>query len=114
MESETQLVSVSSCRGGLFLTAARCRACASRTTGISLIPARTGAHRAPLQFRFPSCVSLSRQNLAKYLFYSLQNFFLYRLILGLHGLLECCQEIFLLSRQLARKDNVQCHENVTP
>src|SRR5438046_10672353 len=105
MESETQLVSVSSCRGGLFLTAARCRACASRTAGISLIPARTGAHRAPLQFRFPSCVSLWRQNLAKYLFYSLQNFFLFRLILVFHVCREFLQAFFWLSRQLAGNDD---------
>src|ERR1043166_5934063 len=48
----------------------------SMTAGLSLIPARTGAHRAPLQFRFPSC-GLSRQTLTENLFYSLKNFFLY-------------------------------------
>src|SRR5207248_7065817 len=54
------------------------------------------------------------RNLTEDLFYSLQNFFLYRLILGLHSWREFRQEIFLLSRQLARNDNVQCHEKVTP
>src|SRR5437879_5372506 len=33
-----------------ILEAARYRACASRTAGISWIPGKTGAHRAPPQF----------------------------------------------------------------
>src|SRR5437867_10745450 len=35
------------CGGGLFLEAARCRACALRTARVSLVARRTGAHRAP-------------------------------------------------------------------